>query len=238
MRPPGRLGPAAGAGMAAGAGAGRVPQYQAGRAGWGRRASRGGRMSLDRIALRGLRVFGRHGVLEHEQRDGQEFIIDAVLWLDTRAAAANDDLSLTVDYGAVADRLVRPGQRSAGAAHRDAGPAAGRWVPVGTGRRGGRDHRPQAACPVVPPVQRRDRGHPAEAQHERRRERRAGARQLGIPGRGNPGHDRHWAATSATGWRICRVASTRSSTRPGLPWSRCRRFTRPRRWAARSSPTT
>ena len=64
-------------------------------------------MSLDRISLEGLRVFGRHGVREHEQRDGQEFIIDAVLWLDTRAAAANDDLSLTVDYGAVADRLVR-----------------------------------------------------------------------------------------------------------------------------------
>jgi 7,8-dihydroneopterin aldolase/epimerase/oxygenase len=64
-------------------------------------------MSLDRIALEGLRVFGRHGVREHEQRDGQEFVIDAVLWLDTRGAAANDDLSLTVDYGAVADRLVR-----------------------------------------------------------------------------------------------------------------------------------
>jgi 7,8-dihydroneopterin aldolase/epimerase/oxygenase len=64
-------------------------------------------MSLDRISLEGLRVFGRHGVREHEQRDGQEFVIDAVLWLDTRGAAANDDLSLTVDYGAVADRLVR-----------------------------------------------------------------------------------------------------------------------------------
>jgi len=64
-------------------------------------------MSLDQISLEGLRVFARHGVLEHEQRDGQEFVIDAVLWLDTRAAADGDDLSLTVDYGAVADRLVR-----------------------------------------------------------------------------------------------------------------------------------
>ncbi len=64
-------------------------------------------MSLDRILLEGLRVFARHGVLEHERRDGQEFIIDAVLWLDTRSAAADDDLSLTVNYGAVADRLVR-----------------------------------------------------------------------------------------------------------------------------------
>jgi len=64
-------------------------------------------MSLDRISLAGLRVFARHGVREHERQDGQEFIIDAVLRLDTRAAAADDDLSLTVDYGAVADRLVR-----------------------------------------------------------------------------------------------------------------------------------
>src|SRR4029077_16740965 len=79
--------------------------------GRGGRVSRGGRMSLDRICLEGLRGFGAHGVREHEQRDGQEFIIDAVLWLDTRAAAANDDLSLTVDYGAVADRLGRVGPR-------------------------------------------------------------------------------------------------------------------------------
>jgi 7,8-dihydroneopterin aldolase/epimerase/oxygenase len=64
-------------------------------------------MSLDRIELRGLRVFARHGVLETERQSGQEFLIDAVLWLDTRPAAAGDDLSKTVDYGALATRLVR-----------------------------------------------------------------------------------------------------------------------------------
>ncbi len=63
-------------------------------------------MSLDQIALRGLRVHGYHGVLGHERRDGQEFIIDAVLWTDTRAAAEADDLSRTVDYGVLADRLA------------------------------------------------------------------------------------------------------------------------------------
>ena len=62
--------------------------------------------TLDRIELRGLRVFARHGVLEAERQSGQEFIIDAVLWLDTRPAAAGDDVSKTVDYGALADRLV------------------------------------------------------------------------------------------------------------------------------------
>jgi 7,8-dihydroneopterin aldolase/epimerase/oxygenase len=63
-------------------------------------------MTLDRIELRGLRVFAKHGVLETERRSGQEFLIDAVLWLDTRPAAAGDDLSKTVDYGALASRLV------------------------------------------------------------------------------------------------------------------------------------
>jgi 7,8-dihydroneopterin aldolase/epimerase/oxygenase len=63
-------------------------------------------MSTDRIALRGLRVFARHGVQPAERRDGQEFLIDAVLWLDTRPAAAGDDLRCTVDYGALADRLA------------------------------------------------------------------------------------------------------------------------------------
>jgi 7,8-dihydroneopterin aldolase/epimerase/oxygenase len=61
---------------------------------------------MDRICLLGLRAFGRHGVLDHERRDGQEFLVDAVLWLDTRPAAAADDLGLTVDYAAVADRLA------------------------------------------------------------------------------------------------------------------------------------
>jgi dihydroneopterin aldolase len=63
-------------------------------------------LTTDRISLLGLRSFGRHGVLDHERRDGQEFVVDAVLWLDTRSAAAADDLALTVDYGAVAARLA------------------------------------------------------------------------------------------------------------------------------------
>ena len=41
------------------------------------------RVSLDQIALRGLRVHGYHGVFGQRTHDGQEFIIDAVLWTDT-----------------------------------------------------------------------------------------------------------------------------------------------------------
>ena len=60
----------------------------------------------DEIALTGLRVRGRHGVFEHERRDGQEFLVDAVLEVPTTDAAASDDLADTVDYGDLAQRLA------------------------------------------------------------------------------------------------------------------------------------
>lgn len=60
----------------------------------------------DRITLTGLRVRGRHGVLAQERRDGQDFVVDAVLHLDTREAAASDALPDTVDYGELAARLA------------------------------------------------------------------------------------------------------------------------------------
>jgi dihydroneopterin aldolase len=61
---------------------------------------------MDQIALTGLRVWGRHGVLAQERRDGQDFVVDAMLTVDTRAAAASDDLGDTIDYAGVADRLA------------------------------------------------------------------------------------------------------------------------------------
>ncbi|RKS07381.1 dihydroneopterin aldolase [Nocardiopsis sp. Huas11] len=61
----------------------------------------------DRITLRGLRARGHHGVFDFERRDGQDFVVDAVLYLDTAPAAASDDVGDTVHYGLLADRLVR-----------------------------------------------------------------------------------------------------------------------------------
>lgn len=59
-------------------------------------------MSGDRIMLRGIRAFARHGVLPHERELGQSFTVDVVLELDLAAAARSDELADTVDYGAVA----------------------------------------------------------------------------------------------------------------------------------------
>ena len=56
----------------------------------------------DRIELRGLTVRGNHGVFAHEKRDGQDFLIDIIVWFDQRRAASSDDLADTVDYGALA----------------------------------------------------------------------------------------------------------------------------------------
>lgn len=64
-------------------------------------------IKADRITLTGLRVHGRHGVHEHERARGQEFVVDATVWLDLRPAAAADQLSATLDYGALAQRAAQ-----------------------------------------------------------------------------------------------------------------------------------
>ena len=59
----------------------------------------------DRIELVGLRAKGFHGVFDSERREGQEFLVDLVLHLDTAPAALSDDLADTVDYGLIAQQV-------------------------------------------------------------------------------------------------------------------------------------
>ncbi|MGW1956820.1 dihydroneopterin aldolase [Streptomyces sp. NPDC001920] len=61
---------------------------------------------MDRVALRGLKARGHHGVFPKEREEGQTFVVDLVLGLDTRPAAADDDLAKTVHYGIVAEEVV------------------------------------------------------------------------------------------------------------------------------------
>lgn len=60
----------------------------------------------DRIVLSGLVITGYHGVYAEERRDGQPFIVDVVLELDTGPAAASDDVADTVHYGELAEKLA------------------------------------------------------------------------------------------------------------------------------------
>lgn len=55
----------------------------------------------DRLFIRGMAVFARHGVHRAEAELGQRFNIDLTLELDTREAGDSDDYSRTVCYGDV-----------------------------------------------------------------------------------------------------------------------------------------
>lgn len=57
--------------------------------------------ALDHLVIQGLEIYAHHGVFDFERRDGQIFVIDLDLEIDTRPAAASDDLSDTLDYGSL-----------------------------------------------------------------------------------------------------------------------------------------
>lgn len=57
---------------------------------------------LDTLTLTGLEVFAHHGVFDFERADGQIFLLDLTVWLDTVGAAAGDDLTQTLHYGELA----------------------------------------------------------------------------------------------------------------------------------------
>jgi dihydroneopterin aldolase len=68
-------------------------------------AGRLGEEPLDRLAVTGIEGFGHHGVLDVERREGQVFVVDLALRLDTRPAARSDDLRDTVDYGSLVTKV-------------------------------------------------------------------------------------------------------------------------------------
>ncbi len=68
---------------------------------------------MDEITLTGLRATAFHGVLDHERRDGQTFLIDVTVILDLSDAARTDDLDRTIDYGELAAQIVDAVERDA-----------------------------------------------------------------------------------------------------------------------------
>lgn len=57
----------------------------------------------DRIFVTGLLVHARHGVMEHEEKVGQRFVIDLALELDLAPASASDRLADTVSYSSLVE---------------------------------------------------------------------------------------------------------------------------------------
>jgi len=59
----------------------------------------------DSITITGIEVFAYHGVLPEEKKTGQRFLVDVEVQLDLSTAGASDDLTQTVDYGSLAQRI-------------------------------------------------------------------------------------------------------------------------------------
>jgi len=56
---------------------------------------------LDRINIKNLEIFGKHGLLPEENVLGQKFLISAALYTDLRKAGKTGDIGKTVDYGGI-----------------------------------------------------------------------------------------------------------------------------------------
>lgn len=62
---------------------------------------------MDKIIMKNLSFFGTHGVLPEENKLGQKFIIDAVLYLDLLKAGQSDEVTDTVSYAEVYEVIRR-----------------------------------------------------------------------------------------------------------------------------------
>ena len=56
---------------------------------------------MDKIRISNLEIFCHHGVYKEENVLGQKFLVSVVLYADLSAAAKNDDLTKSVNYGEV-----------------------------------------------------------------------------------------------------------------------------------------
>ena len=59
-----------------------------------------------KISIKGLRVFAHHGVFDFERQNGQDFYIDATVWVGSPKATLTDNLGDTVHYGDLAKVIV------------------------------------------------------------------------------------------------------------------------------------
>ncbi len=123
----------------------------------------------DRIALTGLRVRGHHGVYEFERREGQDFVVDVGLDLDTAPAAASDDVADTVHYGELAESLAAVVAGEPVNLLETLAAAPRRRLPGRCASACRRDNRAQAAGADRADVRRRGRHHPARTRMTRDR---------------------------------------------------------------------
>lgn len=61
----------------------------------------------DKIHIKNLEVFGNHGVFPEENKLGQKFLVNAVLYTSTREAGKTDDLTKSIHYGEVSHFITK-----------------------------------------------------------------------------------------------------------------------------------
>ncbi|ARU61019.1 dihydroneopterin aldolase [Tumebacillus avium] len=62
---------------------------------------------MDKIYITGMEFYGYHGVFEEENRLGQRFYADLVLYTSLKAAGVTDDLSKTVNYAEAYEEIKK-----------------------------------------------------------------------------------------------------------------------------------
>lgn len=62
---------------------------------------------MDKIKISNLEVFCNHGVFKEENVLGQKFLVSAVLYTDTHLAGNTDDLTKSIHYGEVSQKIER-----------------------------------------------------------------------------------------------------------------------------------
>lgn len=62
---------------------------------------------MDKIIIKGLRVFAYHGVNPEEKRDGQTFELDITLYASLLRAGQTDDLNDTISYAKATKTALR-----------------------------------------------------------------------------------------------------------------------------------
>ncbi|MBP1533283.1 MAG: 2-amino-4-hydroxy-6-hydroxymethyldihydropteridine diphosphokinase [Ruminococcus sp.] len=62
---------------------------------------------MDKICIEELKIFAHHGVFEHENINGQNFYVNAVLYVDTEKAGRTDCLEDSVNYGTVCELISK-----------------------------------------------------------------------------------------------------------------------------------
>ena len=61
----------------------------------------------DQVFVSGLVIHAHHGVMEHESKVGQRFVLDLELSIDLKNAARSDKLVDTVSYSAIVETASR-----------------------------------------------------------------------------------------------------------------------------------